>query len=99
MKPLTVLGAGRLLATEHDAREDDDNAAVIDWNTGRYDDVTRTVRYVVTGEITDVDSNNGKVDIRASDGSKVQLLLPALAVATTNRGDRASIDVTIGPAR
>ena len=98
MKPLAVLGIGRTLVTEHDAR-DDDNAAVIDWNTGRYDDVTRTVRYVVTGEITDVDRNSGKVDIRASDGSKVELILPPLAVATTNKGDRASIDVTIGPAR
>ena len=57
------------------------------------------VHHVVSGEITDVDRNSEKVDIRASDGSKVQLLLPPLAVATTNKGDRASIDVTIGPAR
>jgi hypothetical protein len=57
------------------------------------------VHHVVTGEITAVDRNSGKVDIRASDGSKVQLILPPLAVATTNKGDRASIDVTIGPAR
>jgi hypothetical protein len=57
------------------------------------------VRHVVTGEITDVDRNSGKVDIRASDGSKVQVILPPLAVATTKKGDRASIDVTIGPAR
>jgi len=53
----------------------------------------------VTGEITHVDRNSGKVDIRSSDGSKVQVILPPLAVATTNKGDRASIDVTIGPAR
>jgi hypothetical protein len=57
------------------------------------------VRHVVTGEITDVDRNSGKVDIRASDGSKVQVILPPLAVATTKKGDRASIDVTIGPVR
>ena len=57
------------------------------------------VHHVVTGEITDVDRNSGKVDIRASDGSKVQVVLPPLAVATTKKGDRASIDVTIGPAR
>src|SRR5262245_11055793 len=57
------------------------------------------VRHVVTGEITDVDRNSGRVDIRASDGSKVQVILPPLAVATTTKGDRASIDVTIGPAR
>jgi hypothetical protein len=57
------------------------------------------VRHVVTGEITDVDRNSGKVDIRASDGSKVQVILPPLAVATTKKGDRASIDVTIGPSR
>jgi hypothetical protein len=30
------------------------------------------VHHVVTGEITDVDRNSGRVDIRASDGSKVQ---------------------------
>jgi hypothetical protein len=29
----------------------------------------------------------------------VQVMLPPLAVATTNKGDRASIDVNIGPAR
>jgi hypothetical protein len=57
------------------------------------------VRHVIAGEITEVDRNSGKVDIRASDGSKVQVVLPPLAVATTNKGDRASIDVTIGPAR
>ena len=57
------------------------------------------VHHVVTGEITNVDRNSGKVDIRAADGSKVQVVLPPLAVATTNKGDRASIDVTIGPAR
>jgi len=57
------------------------------------------VHHVVTGEITDVDRNSGRVDIRASDGSKVQVILPPLAVATTKKGDRASIDVTIGPAR
>ena len=55
------------------------------------------VRHVVTGEITDVDRNSGRVDIRASDGSKVQVILPPLAVATTNKGDRASIDVTVWP--
>lgn len=58
-----------------------------------------TVHHVVTGEITNVDRNSGKVDIRSSDGSKVQVIPPPLAVATTNKGDRASIDVTIGPAR
>ena len=79
----------------HDARAVNDNATVIDWSTGRYD-VTRTAR---SPQITDVDRNSGRVDIRASDGSKVQVILPPLAVATTNKGDRASIDVTIGPAR
>jgi len=57
------------------------------------------VHHLVTGEVTDVDRNSGKVSIKASDGSKVQVMLPPLAVATTNKGDRASIDVTIAPAR
>ena len=57
------------------------------------------VHHIVTGEITDVDRNSGKVDIRTTDGSKVQIVLPPLAVATTNKGDRASIDVTIAPSR
>ena len=57
------------------------------------------VRHTITGEVTDVDRNSGKVNIRASDGSKIQVILPPLAVATTNKGDRASIDVGITPAR
>jgi Flp pilus assembly CpaF family ATPase len=57
------------------------------------------VHHVVTGEITDVDRNSGRVDIRASDGSKIQVILPPLAVATTKKGDHASIGVTIGPTR
>ena len=58
-----------------------------------------SVHHVVTGEVTDVDRNSGKVNIRSSDGAKVQVILPPLAVATANKGDRASIDITIGPAR
>ena len=58
-----------------------------------------SVHHVINGEVTDVDRNSGKVNIRASDGSKVQIILPPLAVATANRGDRASIDVRLGPAR
>jgi hypothetical protein len=57
------------------------------------------VHHTIAGEVTDVDRNSGKVSIRASDGSKVQVILPPLAVATTNKGDRASLDVTIAPAR
>jgi hypothetical protein len=57
------------------------------------------VHHTITGEVTDVDRNSGKVNIRASDGAKVEVILPPLAVATTNKGDRASIDVSIGPAR
>jgi hypothetical protein len=57
------------------------------------------VHHVIAGEVTDVDRNSGKVNIRASDGSKIQVILPPLAVATANKGDRASIDVTIGPSR
>ena len=57
------------------------------------------VHHVVAGEVTDVDRNSGKVNIRASDGSKIQVILPPLAVATANKGDRASIDITIGPMR
>jgi hypothetical protein len=83
-----------------------DNAAIIDRNTGRRD-VARTVsrrrwerlHHTVNGEVTDVDRNSGKVNIRASDGSKVQVILAPLAVATANKDDRASIDITIGPAR
>jgi hypothetical protein len=57
------------------------------------------VHHMVTGEVTDVDRNSGKVNILASDGSRIQVILPPLAVATANKGDRAAIDVTIGPAR
>jgi hypothetical protein len=72
---------------------------VVSSGPGTPSTVSGAVRHVVTGEITDVDRNSGKVDIRAADGSKVQIVLPPLAVATTKKGDRASIDVTIGPAR
>jgi hypothetical protein len=61
--------------------------------------VAAGVHHTVTGEVTDVDRNSGKVHILASDGSKIQVILPPLAVATANKGDRASIDVMIGPAR
>jgi hypothetical protein len=57
------------------------------------------VHHTIMGEVTDVDRNSGKVQIRASDGSKVQVILPPLAVATTNKGDRASLDVSIAPGR
>jgi hypothetical protein len=60
---------------------------------------TAGVHHVISGEVTDVDRNSGKVNIRASDGSKVQVILPPLAVATANKGDRASIDVKLAPAR
>lgn len=60
---------------------------------------TGAVHHVVNGEVTDVDRNSGKVNIRTSDGAKVQVILPPLAVATANKGDRASIDINIGPAR
>jgi len=60
---------------------------------------TGAVHHVVNGEVTDVDRNSGKVYIRTSDGAKVQVILPPLAVATANKGDRASIDINIGPAR
>jgi hypothetical protein len=110
---LTVLGSGLLLVAVGCARHTTPGTttATLPSSTGTPVIVTSprapanpsvaggVVHHVVTGEITDVDRNSGKVDIRASDGSKVQLVLPPLAVATTKKGDRASIDVTIGPVR
>ena len=115
MKPLirlTVLSTGLLLVTVGCAQHSTpgQTTTTLPSSTGAPVVVTSpgppanpnlagVVHHVVTGEITDVDRNSGKVDIRASDGSKVQVILPPLAVATTKKGDRASIDVTIGPAR
>ena len=113
MTRLTVLGAGLLLVAVGCARHPTPGTTTTTLPSATGAPVVMTspgpsanpsvgggvVRHVVTGEITDVDRNSGKVDIRASDGSKVQVILPPLAVATTNKGDRASIDVTIGPAR
>jgi hypothetical protein len=107
---LSVLGTGLLLVAIGCARHSTPGsttttlpsttgAPVVVTSPGAPSNPRGVVRHVVTGEITDVDRNSGKVDIRASDGSKVQVILPPLAVATTNKGDRASIDVTIGPAR
>ena len=112
MKPLTVLGTGLLLVTVGCSSHTTPGTTTttLPSSTGTPVVVSSpgpsasastaggVVHHVVTGEIIDVDRNNGKVDIRASDGSKMQLILPPLAVATTNKGDRASIDVTIGPA-
>jgi hypothetical protein len=111
-KPLTILGTGLLLLTVGCARHTTPGTTTttLPSSTGTPVVVTSPgssnpsvaggmVHHVVTGEITDVDRNSGRVDILASDGSKVHLVLPPLAVATTNKGDRASIDVTIGPAR
>jgi hypothetical protein len=114
MKPLarlTVLGTGLLLVAVGCAQHTTPGATTTTLPSSTGAPVVMTsppanpslaggvVRHVVTGEITDVDRNSGRVDIRASDGSKVQVILPPLAVATTKKGDRASIDFTIGPAR
>jgi hypothetical protein len=112
MKPLTVLGTGLLLVTVGCSSHTTPGTTTttLPSSTGTPVVVSSpgpsasasaaggVVHHVVTGEIIDVDRNSGKVDIRASDGSKMQLILPPLAVATTRKGDRASIDVTIGPA-
>ena len=113
MKPLTILSTGLLLVTVGCASPSTPGTTTTTLPSSTGAPVVMTspgppanpsvaggvVHHVVTGEITAVDRNSGKVDIRASDGSKVQVVLPPLAVATTNKGDRASIDVTIGPAR
>ena len=110
---LTVLGTGLLLVvlvavgcaqrttpgTTTTTLQSSTGAPVVMTSPGNPSVAGGVVRHVVTGEITDVDRNSGRVDIRASDGSKVQVILPPLAVATTKKGDRASIDVTLGPAR
>ena len=67
--------------------------------TGMRWNATVRIHHMINGEVTDVDRNSGKVNIRASDCSKLQVILPPLAVATTNKGDRASLDVTIAPGR
>jgi len=113
MTRLTVLGTGLLLFTAGCAQHttpgtttttlpSSTGAPVVMTSPGPPANpsvVAGVVHHVVSGEITDVDRNSGRVDIRAFDGSKVHVILPPLAVATTNKGDRASIDVTIGPAR
>jgi hypothetical protein len=113
MTTLTVLGAGLLLVITGCVHREPAGTTTTTLPTASGTPVVMTspgasgtpspagagVHHIVTGEITDVDRNSGKVDIRTTDGSKVQVVLPPLAVATTNKGDRASIDVTIGPGR
>jgi hypothetical protein len=108
---LAVLGTGLLLLTAGCAqhRTAGTTTTTLPTSTGTPVVVTSSspsaavatggVHHQVTGEVTDVDRNSGKVNIKASDGAKVQVMLPPLAVATTNKGDRASIDITIAPAR
>src|SRR5262249_62382033 len=107
---LTILGTGLLLVTVGCVHREpagsttttlptSSGTPVVVTSPGSPSTAGGAVDHIVTGEITNVDRNSGKVDITATDGSKVQVVLPPLAVATTNKGDRASIDVTIGPGR
>jgi hypothetical protein len=95
---LMALGTGLLLVTGGCASHSSPSAGTTVAVTPSAS-VAGGVDHMVTGEVTDVDRNSGKVSFLASDGSKIQLILPPLAVATANKGDRASINITIGPAR
>ena len=106
MKALMVCGTGLLLLTTGCAnpKTPGTTTTTLPSSSGAPVAVTTApaaagVHHMIAGEVTDVDRNSGKVNIRASDGSKVQVILPPLAVATANKGDRASIDVTIAPTR
>jgi hypothetical protein len=55
------------------------------------------VHQTVTGEVRKVDRNRGEVTVRTADGKNAKFVLPPLAVATVNKGDRASFDITFTP--
>jgi hypothetical protein len=55
------------------------------------------VHQTVTGEVRKVDRNKGEVTVRTTDGKDAKFVLPPLAVATVNKGDRASFDITFTP--
>ena len=57
------------------------------------------VRHQLAGRITDVERNKGEVTVRSSDGSKVKIVLPPLAVANMREGDDVSLDVLVTPRR
>jgi hypothetical protein len=57
------------------------------------------VRHQLGGRITDIERNKGQVTIRSGDGSKMQIVLPPLAVANMREGDDVSLDVLVTPRR
>jgi hypothetical protein len=57
------------------------------------------VRHQVAGRITDIEREDGEVTVRSSDGSKVKLTLPPLAVANMREGDDVRVDVLVIPGR
>jgi hypothetical protein len=57
------------------------------------------VRHQFGGTVTDVERNKGEVTVRSSDGSKVTIVLPPLAVANMREGDAVSLDVLVTPRR
>ena len=57
------------------------------------------VRHQLAGRVSEVDRNKGEVTVRSSDGSKVKIVLPPLAVANMREGDDVSLDVLVTPRR
>jgi hypothetical protein len=57
------------------------------------------VRHRVTGRVADIERNHGEVTVRSSDGGKVKLTLPPMAVATMREGDDVADDVVVTPRR
>ncbi len=57
------------------------------------------VRHRVAGRVTDIERNSGEITVRASDGSRLKLLLPPMAAATIREGDDVSLDVLVTPRR
>ena len=52
------------------------------------------VRQAVIGVVKEVDRNSGKVIVRTGDGKDAEFVLPPFAVATVEKGDRATFDIT-----
>jgi hypothetical protein len=57
------------------------------------------VQHTVAGQITDLDRNNGDLTVKTTEGSRMKLKLPPVALASVKEGDRITLTVIISPSQ
>ena len=56
------------------------------------------VKHTIVGKVTRIERGDNELTVETSDGSKVELKLPPIALASIRDGDQVSLDVTVNPA-